>query len=325
MEYLIAFLTGAVVGSFLNVCIYRMPRGFSLYKPGSRCSFCGQLIPWYDNIPLLSFLLLRGKCRTCQSIIALRYPLVEGLTAFLFALCYLQVVAAADGYPSRSDPYLVVRFWFRHSDRLAAYFIACAFLAALVAATYIDLDYQIIPDSITLGGLVVAVIISVIFPWWHRGQDPLLDILILGGAAPGLDWMVPVQEWLGSMLGEWMVHFRGLLCSLLGLLIGAACIWITGFLGKLAFRKEAMGFGDVKFNAMVGALLGWKVAIATLLLGSILGALGGIAVLLRTRQSRMPFGPFLSLAAALLLLFPHKIFHLPEIWSRWFLHLFPFA
>ncbi|MBI2190982.1 MAG: prepilin peptidase [Planctomycetes bacterium] len=317
MEYLFAFLFGAVVGSFANVCIYRLPRDISLYQPRSRCSFCGQPIVWYDNIPLLSFLALRGKCRSCQSFISFRYPFVEFLVAALFVLCYLRIVAAAPGYPPITDPDFVVRFWFRHPDAVSACVIGCFFLAALVVATFIDLEYQIIPDSITLGGLAAALILSALFPWWHRPADVLLDDVLLAGRIPGLGWLAGLRaalDWIGS---EWSPHARGLLSSLLGAAVGSASVWITGFLGKWLFRKEAMGFGDVKFNAMIGALLGWKVAIGTLLLGAVFGAVGGVAVLIRTRQSRMPFGPFLSLAAGLFLLFPQELFLLPEWWSGW--------
>lgn len=301
----LAFVFGAIVGSFANVCIYRLPREHSLNKPPSRCSFCGQPILWYDNIPLISFFALGGKCRYCQSFFSPRYVLVEALMALLAVVCYQSVVVAAPDYPPGIWAIdRVVIFWMQHPQIVGAYFIGCAFLAALVVATFIDFDFQIIPDSITLGGLALAIVLSFINPHFHDHRDPLLD---------GLLWDRGQYAVL-TAIGTWETHLRALIASLLGAGIGAATIWIVGIFGKAVFRKDAMGFGDVKYCAMIGALLGWQVAVGTLILASIIGAVAGIVVLIRTRQSRMPFGPYLSLAAALLFLFREQMLQLPAWW-----------
>ncbi|MDA0838291.1 MAG: prepilin peptidase [Planctomycetota bacterium] len=313
MEYLIAFIFGAILGSFLNVCIYRMPRELSLYRPPSRCSFCAQPVLWYDNIPVFSYLRLGGQCRYCRTFFSARYLGIEALMGLLSVLCYQQLVASHPYYPeSVFDIDLVILFWMRYPQFMTAYFIGCVFLATLVIATFIDFDFQIIPDSITLGGLAVAILISVAFPYFHnnlrfRGaKDPLLDVLLHR----------QVEQIAYAFYLSWGPHIKSLIASLVGAGVGAGIVWSVGVLGKVLFKKDAMGFGDVKFNAMIGAFLGWEVATGTLLLGSVIGAIAGIAIILRTKQTRMPFGPYLSLAAALLFLYRDKIKVLVLLWMQ---------
>ena len=306
MEFLLTFIFGAVVGSFVNVCVYRLPRELSLSQPPSRCSFCGQPILWYDNIPLASYLALGGKCRYCQSFFSFRYFLVEGLVAFLFTLCYCKLVASQPKYPLGLLEFdRVVVFWARNPELVTAYFIGCTFIAAIVVATFVDFDYQIIPDSVTLGGMAVAIVISFVFPHFHRANDLLVDGLIF-------------EKYEGELLMSlttWFENVRGLAASLLGALVGAGIVWFVGFVGKLIFRKDAMGMGDVKFNAMIGAFLGWQVALGTLVIGSIFGALAGILILLWTKQSRMPFGPYLALGALILFLFWEESVLVLQLWT----------
>jgi len=313
MEYLFAFTFGAIVGSFLNVCIYRMPRELSLHRPPSRCSFCAQPVLWHDNFPIFSYLRLGGQCRYCRTFFSARYLCIEVLMGGLSVLCYQEMVASHPHYPqSLMDVDLVILFWFKYPQFVSAYFIGCVFLAVLVIATFIDFDFQIIPDSITLGGTVMAVIASVAFPYFHNsvrfrgGKDPLLDVLLER----------QVEQIAYAFYFSWGPHLEALIKSLVGALVGAAIVWAVGVLGKVLFKKDAMGFGDVKFNAMIGAFLGWEVGIGTLLLGSVIGAIAGIAIILRTKQTRMPFGPYLSLAAALLFLYRDKIRMLVNMWMQ---------
>ncbi|MDP7131419.1 MAG: prepilin peptidase [Planctomycetota bacterium] len=313
MEYFFAFCFGAVLGSFLNVCIYRMPRELSLCRPPSRCSFCAQPVLWYDNIPIFSYLRLGGQCRYCRTFFSARYLGIEVLMGGLSVLCYHALVASHPLYPeSLLDVDLVILFWYRYPYFVTAYFIGCVFLAALVIATFIDFDFQIIPDSITLGGLVVAILISLAFPYFHnnlrfRGsKDPLLDVIL----------NAQVEKIAYASYLSWGPHIEALIKSLFGAVVGAATVWAVGVLGKVIFKKDAMGFGDVKFNAMIGAFLGWEVGLGTLLLGSVIGAIAGIAIILRTKQTRMPFGPYLSLAAALLFLYRDKIRMLVLLWMQ---------
>ncbi|MCX8072098.1 MAG: prepilin peptidase [Candidatus Binatia bacterium] len=229
-----AFVVGAAVGSFLNVCIVRLPQGKSIVHPPSACPKCGASIPPWDNIPLLSFLLLRGRCRYCQEPISWRYPLVEGLTGLLFLANVVMFGAT---------PWAAV---------------ACMFSAALVVVTFIDLDHLIIPDVISLPGIVVGLGLA-LFGWGPSLVDRVLGVL-LGG---GLLWAV-------AAFYEW------------------------------ARRQEGMGGGDIKLLAMIGAFLGWRGVLVTLLVGSLTGAVvGGGRILLRRSQAGVPipFGPFLALGA----------------------------
>jgi len=229
-----SFLVGLVIGSFLNVVIARLPAGVSIVHPGSACPQCGAVIRWYDNVPVLSWLHLRARCRSCGGAISWRYPAVELLTAVLFALAAHRFGPTLDLAP------------------------ALLFLAALVAITGIDLDHQIIPDVITIPGIVAGAALSIaIHP--ARWLDPLLGIALGGG-----------------------VFFVIILVS-----------------------RGGMGGGDMKLGAMMGAFLGWKLALLAILLGVFAG--GAVAVVLlstgsRGRKDPVPFGPFLALGAVVSLL-----------------------
>ena len=212
--FIVAF--GLVIGSFLNVCIYRLPReGLSIVQPRSLCPRCRQAISWYDNIPLFSFLLLRGRCRVCQTAISWRYPLVELITSFL-------LVTAAYIIFNRFDGVIETR-------AIVSFIIYLYLLSALIVATFIDFAFRIIPDEITLSGIGLGLVLSLIFPWWH---EPAVITTNL--------------PWLNSGVS-----------SLAGLLGGGGAIYLVGLIGKLIFKKEAMGFGDVKLMAFLGAFLGW--------------------------------------------------------------------
>ena len=244
MSLLAWFMLGTIVGSFLNVCIYRLPLEQSIVRPGSHCRACKHPIAWYDNVPILSFLALGAKCRHCRAPIALRYPLVEVLTG-------LATVA------------VVSRFGVQ-----APSLIYLAFVWALIAASFIDLDYRIIPDEISLGGLAIGLIISPLVPQLH------------GSAS----WLIALKR------------------SCIGALVGGGLLYVTGVLGTLAFKKEAMGGGDVKLLAMAGSLLGWQAVTLAFFLAPLLAIGPGLAVLLLRKSHEIPYGPFLA-AALLVALF----------------------
>lgn len=234
-----ALAFGSVIGSFLNVCIHRLPRGESLVFPGSHCPRCGAQIRWHDNVPILSYMFLRGRCRDCQGRIAPRYPLVEAISALL---CLW--ILARYGLSMTSAIY---------------YLLVCA----LVVVAFIDLDHQIIPDLITYPGIPAGVAASFLLP-----EITLKDSLV------------------GLLLGG-------------GILLGVALLfrWIR--------KKEGMGMGDVKLLAMIGAFLGWKAVVLTLLLSSFVGALVGYAALRLSGKGvgqPIPYGPFLVLGALAYLL-----------------------
>jgi leader peptidase (prepilin peptidase)/N-methyltransferase len=335
------FVFGCNIGSFLNVCIHRLPLRQSIVSPPSHCPHCKYSIPWYLNIPLVTWLSLHGKCRNCGAPISVRYFLVELLTALTFLACWI---------------------FFGHQS-VALALIYCGFLSGLIVATFIDFEHFIIPDEITIGGMVVGVVVS-LFCW---------QLHIVNGRIP--------QTWLGSL---WE--------SIAGLGVGAGIIYFILRAGKLLFGRqrievpseakvifsetsvfvadqeipyeelfyrrsdvvtlhaqtveladrcyrdvrvrltpeklqigedefnpeevphleaasveivlprEAMGFGDVKFMAAIGAFLGWRAVLFSLMASSVVGSVVGITlILMRKREwsSRLPYGPYIALAAAI--------------------------
>lgn len=243
------FLFGICIGSFLNVCIYRMGREQSIVRPSSRCPLCGKPIRPRDNIPLLSFILLRGRCRDCGKKISARYFLVELLTGVLFLALYN-------------------RFGF--SIHAFAY---AALVSGLIVATFVDFDFRIIPDEISLGGIALGLLLSVMFPVLHH---------------------VPT-------------HLAGLLQAVLGVLVGGGILWVLGAIGDFLFKKESMGGGDIKLLAMIGAFLGWQTALLVLPVASVAGAIVGIIIKLRTKESLIAFGPYLALGAVVCIFWATKI------------------
>lgn len=229
----ILVLLGLAVGSFLNVCIHRLPRGQSLNSPPSRCPSCDYRLQWFDNIPVLSYVLLGGRCRKCRAGISIRYPLVELITMALFVI---------------------------HGDVFgwSALLIArLVFASAMVVLFGIDLEHQLLPNVITLPGIAVGLIASVVLP-------------------------------------------PGIVDALIGVLIGGGVLWL---IGEAYFRysgHEGMGGGDVKMLAMIGAFLGWKLVLVTLVLSSIAGSLIGLAVIAFRKggmKYALPYGTFLALGA----------------------------
>jgi len=279
----LTFLLGTVVGSFLNVCIYRIPWEKSVIWPPSRCPQCLGGIAPRDNIPILGWLALGGACRNCRGRIAARYPLIELLAGLLFLGVYLLDIVPASRALIGTDPLAPIL-------RAAYHLILVAFL---VAATFIDYDLWVIPDAVTLPGMAIG--------------------LIFGGLVPGVypDLPPAATGWEGLKLG------------LIGWAVGGGLIWGVRIVGGLVFRREAMGFGDVTLMAMIGAYLGWRAVFLTLFLGAILGlvhALGKLAILAGNRLAgrptsgadhEMPFGPYLSMAALLLM------FTWARYWSAW--------
>jgi leader peptidase (prepilin peptidase)/N-methyltransferase len=249
-----AFVVGTMIGSFLNVCIYRLPRGESIVYPPSHCPDCYQAIRWEDNIPVLSWFLLGGRCRVCRDRISLIYPAVEFLTGAFFFAHYWRLVGFEAGPSARM---------------LAVYAVHVAFVSALLAATVVDFKHLIIPDEITIPGTVIALCASFVL----RG----LDADPVSSAYP---------------------HMSSLAASLAGAAVGAGTIYGIGAAGKVVLRREAMGFGDVKLMAMIGAVLGWQTTVLVLFASALLGTLYGAVHMVITGDTKIPYGPFLSIAAA---------------------------
>jgi len=250
-EYILIFVLGAVVGSFLNVCIHRLPKGQSIVTPGSHCPECENSIPFYDNVPIFSYLILKGKCRFCKTSISARYPFVEFLSGLVsIALLYK----------------------FDFSLDFLAFFI---FLLSLIVITFIDLDEKIIPNEISVGGMFAGLVFSLFIPQLHD---------------------VPVGD--RSLV---LIHLHSLGLSLLGVLIGGGSIYLMGVLGDFLFKKESMGGGDVKLLAMVGAFMGWKMAILAFFIAPFFGAFYGIIEKIRTKDTAIAYGPFLVLGSLICL------------------------
>ncbi len=229
---------GLMIGSFLNVCIARLPRGESIMTPPSTCPRCLRLISWRDNIPVVSYLLLKGKCRQCAAPISVKYPLVEVATAIAFVVQALMEPNMA----SMSGAHLASRL---------------VLTALLIALAVTDAETFRLPNPLTYGGLVIALGLSVVAP-------------------PGV-----VDAVLGALLGA-------------GILLAIRWAWLR------ATGTDAMGLGDVKMLAMIGAFLGWQQVFVVLLLSTVAGAAVGIAVTLTGRGSmrtKLPFGIFLAMAA----------------------------
>jgi leader peptidase (prepilin peptidase)/N-methyltransferase len=226
---------GAMVGSFLNVCIYRLPIGKSIVWPASACTSCGRLLAWFENIPIVSWTLLGGRCRSCKKPISGRYPLVESLTALMFAAAW----------------------WYYGPSWL--FVSRILFGCALLVLFAIDLEHHLLPNLVTLPGIVVGFALSFVSgPGW---VDSLIGILVGGGVLYG------IAE----------IYYR-------------------------VRHEEGLGMGDVKMLAMIGAFVGWKLTLVTLMMASFAGSMIGLALILMRRggmKHALPFGTFLALGAGL--------------------------
>ena len=275
MIMVVVFVFGLIIGSFLNVCIARLPRGVSIVTPPSHCPRCHTGIRFYDNIPLISFLLLRGKCRSCGASISWRYPLVELMNALFYV-------------------WIVHEFWF--TGEAALTMLLCS---SLIVITFIDLDHMIIPDSITLPGMLIGLSLAPFFMY------------TLGDPLPfGLDALFPNAG----------PYVTGFLNSLIGLFLGGGPLLAIGWVWEKLRHVEAMGGGDVKLMGMVGSFLGWKSAILTIMLGALAGSVIGLLLIaLKKHQTGkyIPFGPFLSAGAVV------SAFYGPDIvlWYFWLIHV----
>jgi leader peptidase (prepilin peptidase)/N-methyltransferase len=249
----IMFVFGAMIGSFLNVCIARLPKGESIFWPPSHCPKCNEPISFFDNIPIIGFLVLGGRCRSCRQQISLRYIAVEVLTGFMAAALYFQFGLGL------------------------AFFTAFTLVAALIVISFIDLDFRIVPDVISLPGIVVGVLFSVVAKYFVG--DPSETI-------PS-----PMSALGGIVAGG-------------GFLFGVAWIYerLTGV--------DGMGGGDIKLLAMIGAFLGWPSIPFTIFLASLAGSVVGLGIMLATgagRRLALPFAPFLCFGAALHLFFGRNL------------------
>ena len=308
------FLYGAVLGSFLTVCVHRFPQHestFAAWKSlinplSSYCDRCGTQLPAKDNVPILGWLWLRGRCRFCKRSIPGKYPLIELANGLLFVLVYLmevpqgRFVAIADSClttsmsPSNLTNLLGLSDVAMLNWRLVFHLVL---VEALVVASLIDWDLMIIPDSVTLPPMILAVVVAALFgkfwlvPVWI--QDPSLLRAVVAsftGTWEPISSATPVPRWIGAH-----PNLHGLAVSVAGWLVGGGVIWGIRLIGHAALKREAMGFGDVVLMAMVGAFLGWQPTVVAIFLAACLS----IPLILSTRlfawNHEIPFGPFLSI------------------------------
>jgi leader peptidase (prepilin peptidase)/N-methyltransferase len=338
------FVLGTIVGSLLNVCIHRMPLGQSIVYPPSHCPHCKYSIPWYLNVPLFTWLYLRGKCANCSAPISVRYFLVELLTGIVFLGCWLSFGAL--------------------SPALAL--IYCLVLSGFIVATFIDFEHFIIPDEVTLGGIVAGFLCSAAVPLLHRAADrpgalraSFIGIVVGGGIvylilrggkllfgkhridlAPDSKLVftetslklpekeIPYEELFYRKSDT--VQLEAKTVELTDRCYWNKTIKLTPeqlLIGEESFKpeevphmevvtstvilpREAMGLGDVKFMAAIGAFLGWQAVIFALMLSAVLGSIVGVTTILMRRKewsSRVPYGPYIAAAATLWIFLPPSI------------------
>ncbi len=264
----LAGLFGLLIGSFLNVCIYRLPRDLSVVRPRSHCTQCEHTIAWYDNVPLLSFALLGGKCRACGARIAWWYPVVELLTGAAFFLA----------------------FWLFPT---AAAVKASLFAAMLIELIFSDIQERILPDEFTIGGTLLGLVLAVALP------------------TPG-----SLAMFFGPNAHAWV---PSLIEAAAGAGLSSGSLWLVGELYYRFRGREGIGLGDIKMVAMIGAFLGLQGVLITLIVGSVMGSVVGIAYILIAGESmatyRLPFGTFLGIAALGVAFCAGPVLHWPGFWA----------
>ena len=249
LEIYFAFVTllmGLCFGSFLNVCICRIPAEISLSYPPSTCPKCNTRIKWYDNIPVLGWLALGGKCRNCKLPISIGYPIIELTTGLFFLALWLLYGT------------------FQHQPLIAICY--CIAVFGLLLGTFVDLAEMWLPDRVTIGGMILFPILSALVPELHEAAG----------------W------------------FAGLKASFIGLAVGFGLFWGIGKIGTAIFKKDAMGFGDVKLMGGLGALLGWQAVLFILFFSALVGSVIGVGLIVLKKKelsSQIPYGPYLALAA----------------------------
>lgn len=313
------FVLGLCLGSFLNVCIHRFPvkrrlrdQLWSLNSHASGCPRCSSAIRWHDNVPLLGWLILRGRCRSCRLPISVRYPLVELLTAVLFVVlyqCEMPVnfwggvgtagLQTADG-PSAVFPQSSAVVWLHVRYGLHAAMVCC-----LIVATFIDLELWIIPDGSTVPLMLFSILVHTvsgqcwIVPVWF--QDSRVAATLRTVLPDSLSWLM--FSWDAMSFAAGYPHLHGFFVSVAGLAAGGGIVWLVRLIGACVLRREAMGFGDVVLMAMIGSVIGWQPALVVFVLSMLLAIMFMAVPLLLLRKDGFPFGPWLSLAAVVLMLF----------------------
>jgi leader peptidase (prepilin peptidase) / N-methyltransferase len=367
---LLALIFGAFIGSFLNVCIHRLPRNESVVNPPSRCYSCGTHVQWYDNLPLISYIILRGKCRWCDAPFSPRYVILEIMVALMSAL----IVWWALTSNFAPAPWLLVMGIEENIARAISAAVALALTYFLIVASFIDLEHTIIPDELTKSfqffmpwlvmgcGVPLAIMPLNIHPilWLQRydavGQVEITSgnfltiflsvcVVVIGflflslplaryiysrycpaeqqwseadhrGFRVGVLWFIvscipPIigvcaLTWFQP--GDWWraAAVQGT-CVIFGSMAGWLALYVVGLLGTVAFKRNAMGFGDVKFLAPIGAILGPVGVVYAFFVAAIVGTVVGLPMRLLRQQKEIPFGPWLAVGALVILIFGDKV------------------
>lgn len=329
------FLYGAVIGSFLTVCVHRLPQHESvlaawrsLVGSPSHCDRCHQRLLARDNIPIFGWLLLGGRCRFCKQGIPIRYPLIEFANGLLFVLVYALEVPLNHWTPvttsclsSSLGPSSFENGWGLSPIAMinCRYVYHLILIEALFVASLIDWEKTIIPDSVTLPSLLLGVVGAAAFgkfwlvPVWF--QDAGLAETLIPWMPANWSWlMVPVPQWISTH-----PHLHGLAVSLAGLAAGGGIVWSVRVLGRIALEREVMGFGDVILMAMIGSFIGWQPVVVAFFIAPMLA----LSVMLISRsfhpEHEFPYGPYLSLGTMVVLLGWHWIWPFAE----WYFSLGP--
>jgi leader peptidase (prepilin peptidase)/N-methyltransferase len=274
-----SFWLGACIASFLNVVIWRAPRGESIVSPPSHCPKCNSPIKWYQNIPILSWLALRGKCANCKAPISPRYIFVEALGGCLFLAVFLW-----QWLPT-------VPLWFAVTHVVVMWI----WIALMITGAFIDFDHQLLPDFTTVGGMILGVAESLVATSFN---------FVYGDGVQASTWL----------------KFTPLFWSLGGLVFGFGLLWLVRWIGSKAFKREAMGMGDVFLMGAVGALFGPVAVLVTLILSSVFGSIVGIVLILLSRTklggfTPIPYGPYICMGCLA------WMFYGPQL-VNWYLALF---
>lgn len=312
------FILGLCIGSFLNVCIHRFPSKLrlldqlkALTSHGSGCPRCASAIKWRDNLPLIGWLLLLGKCRNCKRAISPRYPLVELLTGVLFVLLYQMEMppdfwgrVGEGGLSNPDGPQNIttlnsVAVWLH-----IRYVMHTAMICCLIVATFIDFELRIIPDGCTVPMMLFAVIVSsvcgqtFIVPLWFQDASVAKT---LHAISP--DWLRPVLfSWDCLPFAMQHPHVHGFLVSIAGLIVGGGLVWMVRLAGFWVLHQEAMGFGDVVLMGMIGSVIGWQPVTAVFFLAPVLAIFAALLAWATQRDREIPYGPWLSLATLAMIL-----------------------
>lgn len=271
------FIWGCFWGSFINVCVYRLPYGRSIVYPGSSCPSCGQPVKWWQNIPIVSYVLLKAKCWYCFSSISVRYPLVELLTGLLCAFLF---------------------YFYGGLTKEFAY--AFIFTCMLIIIFFIDLDHWLILDCLTFSGMFIGAIGSSLI---NKTAESVSFFSAITAKFP----------WSGFIL------WNNLFDSMMGIALGYMVFSLIAFLGSLLLRQEAMGGGDIKFAALIGAFLGFKGAAVAFVLSFFIGFIYAVPLLIIKRKKGrdpVPFGTFMAIAAFIAMLYQNKILMFMISWQE---------